>query len=100
MSLLSRFRPGFRRTSTDLNDEASATKDANSAEKAPGTNTEAAVAEDGDAQGNDRPNEDAQRGVRMVEAVTLTWSKRALIAIFIKYDRYLIYIDGMSSDIA
>jgi len=86
MSFLSRFRPGFRRTSTDLNDKSTTTKDSSSAEKAPETSTEAAVAEDSNAATSDLPNEEAQRGVRMVEAVTLTWSKRALIAIFIKYD--------------
>jgi hypothetical protein len=31
-----------------------------------------------------QPNEDAQRGVRMVEGITLTWSKGSLIWIFIK----------------
>jgi hypothetical protein len=66
-------------------------KEVESAEKTPGANTEAAVAEGGEPQANDRPDEDAQRGVRMVEAVTLTWSKRSLIAIFIKYDAALIY---------
>lgn len=29
------------------------------------------------------PSEDAQRGVQQVEAVTLTWSKPSLIAVFI-----------------
>lgn len=63
-----------------------ATKDADSAEKIPGTNTEAAVGEDGVAHGkDDRIDEDAQRGVRQVEAVTLTWSKWSLIALFIKF---------------
>lgn len=37
----------------------------------------------------ERPTEDAQKGVKEVEAVTLTWSKPTLIAVFIKYD--LIY---------
>lgn len=32
----------------------------------------------------DVPSEEAQRGVQDVEAVTLTWSKVALIAIFLK----------------
>ncbi|ORZ08153.1 major facilitator superfamily domain-containing protein [Absidia repens] len=32
---------------------------------------------------NERPEEDAQRGVQDVEAVTLTWSKTTLIAVFI-----------------
>lgn len=32
----------------------------------------------------DAPTEEAQRGVQNVEAVTLTWSKKSLIAVFIK----------------
>lgn len=31
------------------------------------------------------PSEETQRGVHNVEALTLTWSKRSLIAVFIKY---------------
>lgn len=31
------------------------------------------------------PTEDAQRGVQQVEAVTLTWSKKSLVAVFILY---------------
>ena len=31
------------------------------------------------------PSEDTQRGVQNVEALTLTWSRRSLIAVFIKY---------------
>lgn len=32
-----------------------------------------------------RPNEDAQAGVRAAEAVTISWSKKALMGAFIKY---------------
>lgn len=87
MSVFSRFRPGFARKSTDLHDQSTmTTKDADSAEKIPGTNTEAAVGEDGVTRDNvDRIDEDAQRGVRQVEAVTLSWSKWSLVAIFIKF---------------
>lgn len=31
-----------------------------------------------------RPNEDAQAGVKAAEAVTISWSRRALIAAFVK----------------
>lgn len=31
------------------------------------------------------PTEDAQRGVHDVEAVTLTWTKTTLVAVFLKY---------------
>lgn len=37
-----------------------------------------------DAQDN-MPTADAQDGVKEVEGVTLTWSKKALIAVFCKY---------------
>ena len=32
-----------------------------------------------------RPDEDIQRGVKDVQAVTLTWSKRSLVAVFVLY---------------
>ena len=35
------------------------------------------------------PSPDAQAGVRQVEAVTLTWTKGALIAVFIKFVKTL-----------
>jgi hypothetical protein len=31
------------------------------------------------------PSEELQRGVKDVEAVTLSWSKKTLVAVFIKY---------------
>lgn len=37
-----------------------------------------------DLQG-ELPSEDAQRGVHDVEAVTLTWTKTTLVAVFLKY---------------
>ena len=38
------------------------------------------------AQGDpDHPTEDAQAGVQEVEAVTLSWTKASLIAVFLKY---------------
>ena len=36
-------------------------------------------------QALESPDDDAQRGVRMVEAVTLTWTKTSLIWVFVKY---------------
>lgn len=32
----------------------------------------------------ERPSQDIQRGVQNVEAVTLAWSRKALIAVFVK----------------
>ncbi|KAK1240364.1 hypothetical protein MKX07_004392 [Trichoderma sp. CBMAI-0711] len=46
------------------------------------TDTAAATDDNGGPQ-VDFPNEEAQRGVQAVEAVTLTWSKLTLIAIFL-----------------
>ncbi|KAL7804790.1 major facilitator superfamily domain-containing protein [Trichoderma aethiopicum] len=46
------------------------------------TDPAAATDDNGCPQG-DFPNEEAQRGVQAVEAVTLTWSKLTLIAIFL-----------------
>lgn len=37
------------------------------------------------SQDNAVPTEDAQAGVREVEGVTLSWSKKSLVAVFIKY---------------
>lgn len=62
-----------------------AMNDMASDDKTPGTDTQAAAPDKVDGPAVGRPNEDAQRGVRMVEAVTLTWSRRALVAVFIKY---------------
>jgi hypothetical protein len=36
------------------------------------------------------PKEDTQHGVKHVEAVTLTWTKASLIAVFAKYDSSLL----------
>ncbi|KAF7595471.1 hypothetical protein BBP40_005807 [Aspergillus hancockii] len=81
MAVLSRFRASFRRstgetpvTSVDVNmveknHEASATD--------PATATNGRVEPQEEV-----PTEDTQHGVKHVEAVTLTWSKTSLIAVF------------------
>ncbi|KAL9538856.1 hypothetical protein MBANPS3_010625 [Mucor bainieri] len=47
---------------------------------------------------SERPTEDAQKGVKEVEAVTLTWSKTTLIAVFINI--WLLYfVNAMQSSI-
>lgn len=51
------------------------------AEKDGATDDAAAV----DSYEDERPGEDLQRGVQQVEAVTLSWSKGTLIAVFLKY---------------
>jgi hypothetical protein len=81
MPSLSKLRPTFGRT---------ATKDVTAASD---TIEVTAQSNDGELEGQtdniaewkaQQPNEDAQRGVRMVEGITLTWSKGSLIWIFIK----------------
>lgn len=41
------------------------------------------------------PAEDAQQGVKDFEAVTLTWSKTTLIAVFLKYIFFIPYLSFM-----
>lgn len=83
----SHFRPGFRRKATDepgtsvsMNARLGTDEKNDSISRA-----EAAAPEtDGAAEAQAKvPAEDAQRGVQDVEAVTLTWSKRSLVAVFI-----------------
>jgi hypothetical protein len=49
------------------------------------TTDDAAVVNGSDESRPEHPSEDLQRGVQHVEAVTLTWSKASLIAVFLKY---------------
>lgn len=41
--------------------------------------------EKGSEHNPERPSEDVQRGVKNIEATTLTWTKGTLIAVFIKF---------------
>ena len=45
----------------------------------------AAVVNGSEESQTERPNDDLQRGVEQVEAVTLSWSKASLIFVFLKY---------------
>lgn len=40
---------------------------------------------DSEAQEDEKPSEDAQNGVRKIEAVTLAWSKKSLAGVLILY---------------
>lgn len=42
-------------------------------------------ASDSEVQKDEKPSEDAQNGVRKMEAVTLAWSKKSLAAVLILY---------------
>ncbi|EXJ73200.1 uncharacterized protein A1O5_02960 [Cladophialophora psammophila CBS 110553] len=85
MAVLPRLRPGFRRTTTDDAESPLPMSSLEANEKNP------AVASAGNATASgsngqshaENPDEAAQRGVQDVEAVTLTWSKKSLIAVFI-----------------
>jgi hypothetical protein len=86
MAIFSRFRAAVRRASTedvDVNVSASEKKeielDALDAESITPTKGKEETPQ------LERPSEDVQRGVQEVEAVTLTWSRATLIAVFIKY---------------
>lgn len=85
MGKLPSFRNIFHRTTTDdtINQVAMAPAEEN---KTDPTNVESGPTskEAGDLQA-ELPGEDLQRGVQDVEAVTLSWSKASLIAVFIKY---------------
>jgi hypothetical protein len=87
MAIINRFR-AFRRQSVEESVPAitTATED---------TKTDSVVAgavpvndishEKGSEHNPERPSEDVQRGVKNIEATTLTWTKRTLIAVFIKF---------------
>jgi hypothetical protein len=93
MAVLSRFRPGFRRATTEdakrpsvgmtpmpvdeKNRTVSGTQDA----IVPDNPHEEPEVEQ--PEKDVLPTEDAQRGVQQVEAVALTWTKPNLIAVFI-----------------
>lgn len=92
MAVLPKFRPGFRRTTTDDVAGSVAMSPMTENEKHPATSSaEGPPTSNGDteAPAAELPTEDAQRGVQNVEAITLTWSKKALVAIFIKYESTL-----------
>ena len=78
-------RPGFRRETTD------GAGDTIAMHAMPSSKNLSAVEETGlgglseDAPQKDQPSEDVQAGVQDVEAVTLTWTKTSLVAVFILY---------------
>lgn len=102
MVSLTKFRPGFRRTTTDASSPVAVSELTDNNKKtaeeshAPPRNAEASeIQAEADAENISdskladlQPAEDAQRGVQMVEAVTLTWSKQSLIAVFILYVKF------------
>ncbi|KAL1856296.1 hypothetical protein VTK73DRAFT_8400 [Phialemonium thermophilum] len=90
MAGFSKFLPGFRQQATEEGITPVAAEQTSPAKKGD-TPANDAIAEVGVSNENqvdykpdlELPDLDAQRGVRNVEAVTLTWSKPSLIAVFI-----------------
>ena len=83
MGALSGLRSAIRRSSTTTDNK----EDAPMPEKIKKDplDTESVVPPVNEESQPEQPSTDAQRGVQDVEAVTLTWSKPTLIAVFIKY---------------
>lgn len=81
MTVINRFR-AFRRQSTEETVPAVTTStDEKTASVVDGT---VPVTEE-EQHNSRRPSEDVQRGVKNIEATTLTWTKGTLIAVFIKF---------------
>lgn len=77
-----RFRSTFRRSSTQeivtpttVNADEETKRD---------LATETVIPANASDENPEAPTEDTQRGVRDVEAITLSWSKTMLIAVFVK----------------
>lgn len=94
MAIFARLRPGFRRATTDtpgtttppieLSTTEYGKRDSAVAEGVAGSNSSDGAAPQAESA-EEVPGEELQHGVKDVEAVTLTWSKWALIAVFCKY---------------
>ena len=83
MGKLPNFRNTIRRTTTDdtINQASTATAEER---KTDPSNVESGPMSK-ETRESELPGEDLQRGVQDVEAVTLSWSKASLIAVFLKY---------------
>ena len=79
-----KLRDALRRTTTDNTEKSVAVNTLEVNEKNPVTDDTTADNSDGALQ-PELPGEELQRGVQEVEAVTLTWSKTMLVAVFFKY---------------
>ncbi|KAJ5963764.1 uncharacterized protein N7479_003640 [Penicillium vulpinum] len=91
------FRSAFRRSSTH---EESITQVAVSTdgERKSELTTEGAAAVEADEKNPELPTEDAQQGVKELEAVTLSWTKGMLIAVFANI-WFLYFVNAMQSTI-
>lgn len=83
MGLISKLRTVIRPNPANNKDSAAETSPAEESKTAPVTNS-AFVTADNDKPEAEMPSTDAQSGVQQIEALTLSWSKGALIAVFVK----------------
>ncbi|EXJ86882.1 hypothetical protein A1O3_03836 [Capronia epimyces CBS 606.96] len=77
------FRPGFRRAATDVSSGLAVSEAASPDNITAGGDGQEVGSGSVHKLSLDQPADDAQRGVQMVEAVTLTWSKQSLVCVFI-----------------
>ncbi|KAF5016373.1 hypothetical protein F66182_11964, partial [Fusarium sp. NRRL 66182] len=82
MGKLPNFRNTFRRTTTDDTINQVATAPAGENKTDPATVEGASENKEARYLPDELPGEDFQRGVQDVEAVTLSWSKVSIIAVF------------------
>lgn len=74
---------------TTQEDAHASSVDGSATEKHPASGIERPVSDDIESsQDPDKPAEDAQQGVKRAEAITLVWTKGALIILFISYVRF------------
>lgn len=85
MSKLPSLRNAFNRTSTDDAVNQVSMDNVGEGKQDPTVVERGATDIETEENQSQLPGEDLQRGVQDVEAVTLTWSKKALIAVFVKY---------------
>ncbi|KAJ5787741.1 Major facilitator superfamily domain general substrate transporter [Penicillium paradoxum] len=91
---IARFRSAFRRSASAESDiPVDVTTDGERKSELP-----SAVVAPADEENPDLPTEDSQQGVKAVEAVTLSWTKGMLIAVFANI-WFLYFVNAMQSSI-
>ena len=84
MKVLSRFRSIVIRSPNNTTEANGSTTEEKQLPQKEIDADSVAVSEKGTTT-EEQVSDDVQKGVQAVEAVTLTWSKKTLIAVFIKY---------------
>ena len=83
--MFDKLRDASGRTPTDNTVTSVAVDTLEVNEKHPASTDYTSAGDSNGAPQSELPSEELQRGVQNVEAVTLTWSKKTLIAVFLKY---------------